>query len=110
KLPIHLEHTREQATQDNVGLLVREPARATTLAYFPGVADAAPGVRDALEIADCVFFDGTFWSDDELGALGLGDKRARDMAHWPLGDANGSLAWLAKLPAGRRVLIHINNT
>ena len=60
--------------------------------------------------AACVFFDGTFWSDDELPALGLGSQRARDMAHLPIGGPEGSLAALAALQAGRRVYIHINNT
>jgi pyrroloquinoline quinone biosynthesis protein B len=31
------------------------------------------------------------------------------MAHWPVGGAQGSLEFLAKLP-GRRILIHLNNT
>jgi pyrroloquinoline quinone biosynthesis protein B len=57
-----------------------------------------------------VFFDGTFWSSDELIALGLGEKRAEDMAHLPVGGAGGSLHRLAGLNASRRVYIHINNT
>ena len=56
-----------------------------------------------------MFFDGTFWSSDELIAAGLGTRRAEDMAHWPLGGADGSLAYLKRLP-GRKILIHINNT
>jgi pyrroloquinoline quinone biosynthesis protein B len=56
-----------------------------------------------------VFFDGTFWSSDELIAAGLGTRRAEDMAHWPIGGAGGSLAYLARLP-GRKILIHVNNT
>jgi pyrroloquinoline quinone biosynthesis protein B len=60
--------------------------------------------------ADCVFFDGTFWSSDELPGQGLGTKRAADMAHLPVGGADGSLAALGDLRAGRRVYIHVNNT
>ena len=41
-------------------------------------------VHQTVENADCVFFDGTFWSSDELPALGLGTKRAADMAHLPV--------------------------
>jgi pyrroloquinoline quinone biosynthesis protein B len=63
-----------------------------------------------LENADCVFFDGTFWSETELVDLGLGSKRARDMAHLPIGGDAGSLARLAPLSAARRFFIHINNT
>jgi len=66
-------------------------------------------VSAAVEAADCVFFDGTFWSSDELVAAGLGTRRAEEMAHWPVGGEQGSLGFLAKLP-GRRILIHLNNT
>jgi len=59
--------------------------------------------------ADCIFFDGTFWTSDELVTAGLGTRRAEDMAHWPVGGVGGSLAYLAG-QRGRRLLIHINNT
>lgn len=109
KLPIHLESARPPSPQDNVGLRIRDPRRGSVLAYLPAVAAASPGVHDALQGAGAVFFDGTFWSSDELIAAGLGTRRAEEMAHWPVGGPAGSLAFLAKLP-GRRVLIHVNNT
>lgn len=109
KLPIHLEGRCTPSQEDNVGVLVREPARGRTLAYFPAVAGPTAPLAAALSRADCVFFDGTFWSSEELPGAGLGDKRAEDMAHWPVGGAGGSLHMLREL-AARRVLIHINNT
>jgi pyrroloquinoline quinone biosynthesis protein B len=109
KLPIHLEGQRAPSPEDNVGLLLHEPARGQTLAYFPAVAALPPGLEQAIAGAGCLFFDGTFWSSDELGVQGLGEKRAEDMAHWPVGGERGSLPFLARLP-GRRVYIHINNT
>jgi pyrroloquinoline quinone biosynthesis protein B len=58
-----------------------------------------------------VLVDGTCWSDDELVALGVSKKRARDMGHRPLSGDDGMLALLARVPANtRKVLIHINNT
>ena len=56
-----------------------------------------------------MFFDGTFWSSDELIAAGLGTRRAEDMAHWPIGGRDGSLAFVSRLP-GRKLYIHVNNT
>jgi pyrroloquinoline quinone biosynthesis protein B len=109
KLPIHLEKLRAPSPEDNVGLLVREPATGRSLAYFPAVAGPSAPLSAALLQADCVFFDGTFWSSEELPGSGLGDKRAEDMAHWPVGGAGGSLRMLREL-AMRRVYIHINNT
>lgn len=110
KLPLHLERDTEPSDEDNIGLLIRESATGATLAYLPGVAHATAAVERAIRGADLVFFDGTFWSDDELIKLELADKRAEEMAHWPLGGGKGSLAWLSEFTDARRVLIHINNT
>jgi pyrroloquinoline quinone biosynthesis protein B len=110
KPPIHLEGLAPPDPEDNIGLAVRETATGRRLAYFPAVGQITGAVRAALEGADCVFFDGTFWSSGELPELGLGTRRAEDMAHLPVGGKGGSLARLAGLRAGRRIYIHINNT
>jgi pyrroloquinoline quinone biosynthesis protein B len=110
KPPIHLEHRAPPAPEDNIGVRVREQATGRVLAYCSAAAAVTDDVRRALDGADAVFFDGTFWSSDELPALGLGTKRAEEMAHLPVGGPGGSLAGLAGLRARRRVYIHINNT
>jgi pyrroloquinoline quinone biosynthesis protein B len=110
KAPVHLEGERAADPEDNVALAVREPRSGRVLAYVSGVGAVNETVRQTLTGADAVFFDGTFWSSDELPALGLGTKRAEDMAHLPIGGPTGSLAQLAGTRAGRRVYIHINNT
>jgi pyrroloquinoline quinone biosynthesis protein B len=114
KPPIHLEKGPGGRTatepEDNVGLRIRETATGRRLAYFPAAGSVTPAVREALADADGVFFDGTFWSSDELPAQGLGTKRAADMAHLPVGGPEGSLAALGGLRAARRVFIHLNNT
>jgi len=110
KLPIHLEGALSPDAEDSVGLRIRETRTGTVLAYFSGVGGVSSTVTQALQDAEAVFFDGTFWSEDELPALGLGEKRARDMAHAPVGGPDGSLAALGALRASRRILIHLNNT
>jgi pyrroloquinoline quinone biosynthesis protein B len=95
---------------DTVGLRIRATVTGPLLAYFPGVGAVTDGVRRALEGADCVFLDGTFWSSDELVAAGLGTRLAEEMAHAPVGGPDGALARLAGLRARRRILIHMNNT
>jgi pyrroloquinoline quinone biosynthesis protein B len=118
KLPIHLVGQREPSPEDNVGLLVRDEGTGTTLAYFTGVTRLTPAVERAVERADTCLFDGTFWSEDELPASGLGTARAEQMGHWPLGGAGGSLEWLASRARSdsrrsrplRSVFLHINNT
>jgi pyrroloquinoline quinone biosynthesis protein B len=110
KLPLHLEGLRAPSREDNVGFVVRDERTGGRLAYFSGVAGPAADVARAADGAGALFFDGTFWSSDELVAAGLGTRRAEEMAHWPLDGEGGSLHFLASAGARRRILIHVNNT
>jgi pyrroloquinoline quinone biosynthesis protein B len=92
-----------------VGLRLHDARSGKSLAYLSAVAGWSPVLDELVGDADCVFFDGTFWTSDELVTAGLGTRRAEDMAHWPVGGVGGSLTWLAEKRA-RRFLIHINNT
>jgi pyrroloquinoline quinone biosynthesis protein B len=109
KLPLHLETLCAPSPEDNIGLVIHDPRTGGRLAYFSGVAGPAPAIARALADADVLFFDGTFWSSDELIAAGLGTRRAEDMAHWPVGGSEGSAAFLGG-QRGRKILIHVNNT
>src|SRR5262245_22783500 len=110
KLPIHLEGLLRPDPEDNVALRIRETQTGRTLVYATATGAVTPAVRAALQGADCVLFDGTFWSSDELPAQGLGTSRAEDMAHVPIGGPQGSLALLGSAAGTRRIFIHINNT
>lgn len=118
KLPLHLEARRAPSREDNVGLVFRDTRTGGTLAYFSGVARPSPDVERVLTEADVVFFDGTFWSSDELSAAGAGTRRAEEMAHWPVGGPDGSLAFVTRSRSrptapggpGRTIYIHVNNT
>jgi pyrroloquinoline quinone biosynthesis protein B len=109
KLPVHLEDLATMDEEANVGLRFRETVSRRALAYLSTVGRITPAVYDALEGADGVLFDGTFWSSSELSANGFLGKSAEDLAHWPVGGTKGSLSAL-KTAASRRVFIHINNT
>ena len=93
--------------EDNVGLRIRERSTGRALAYFSGV-----GGRDARRVptrssgADCVFFDGTFWSSDELIALGLGTQ-ARGGHGAPAGRRRRRAASL-RSPACRAGAAHLH--
>jgi pyrroloquinoline quinone biosynthesis protein B len=105
-------HLADQPTsrEDNVALLLRDRRHARLCAYAPGVGRLEPPLVDALASASCVFFDGTFFDEEELARQGLGSARARDMAHLPIGGPEGSLARLASLPALARIYTHVNNS
>src|SRR5262249_26693516 len=84
KVPKHLEGLAPPSPEDNTGLVIHDE----TTGGCAVIATAAGSTGDyvsRLEGADVVFFDGTFWSSDELVALGLGTARAEDMAHLPVG-------------------------
>lgn len=111
KLPIHLEGPGSYAEADvNVGLRFRQSTTGRVLAYFPAVGRLTPAVFSAMEGADCIMFDGTFWTNEELSAQGFLNKSAEDLAHCPVGGSDGTLLRLSKIAARRRIFIHINNT
>jgi pyrroloquinoline quinone biosynthesis protein B len=96
---------------DNIGLEVTDVSSGRRIFYAPGLCEIDEAVSNAMRRADCVLVDGTCWRDDELIALGISKKRARDMGHRPLDGDGGTLAMLDALPKPtRKVLIHINNT
>lgn len=107
--PPHLQGEVSEDPLDTVGLSMSDQ-RGRRLCYIPGTNAITPALRALAEGADALFLDGTFWSDDELIAGGLGSATARSMGHLPVGGPDGSLAALAGLAVGRRVLIHLNNT
>jgi len=110
KPPVHLEGSSASDPGENIGLLIQDRRTGKRLAYFSAAAAITPPMRTAFDNADCVFFDGTFWESDELIALGLGSKRAEEMAHLPVGGKGGSLQALAGIRSPRRIYIHVNNT
>ena len=110
KVPLYAEGQVHSEAGENIALLIRDREEGPIVAYAPCVGGMTAAVERILDEADCLFFDGTFWSEGELTALGAGSKTAYDMAHWPLKGSSGSLSVLAKARASRRILIHINNT
>ncbi|MEO6422780.1 MAG: pyrroloquinoline quinone biosynthesis protein PqqB [Candidatus Nitrotoga sp.] len=108
--PLHLRTQLFDDQEDNVGLKICETSSGQTLLYLSSVKKISPELYKCLPLADCVFFDGTFWSENELLAVDSKGKRAQEMAHIPIGEKDGSLSLLAKLHIPRRIFIHVNNT
>jgi len=80
------------------------------LVYLPCVPALTDDLLAELATADCVFVDGTCWTDDELARVGLSSKTSRSMGHAPVTGPGGTLDRLAGLPVARRVYTHLNNT
>jgi pyrroloquinoline quinone biosynthesis protein B len=58
---------------------------------------------------DCILFDGSFWSENEMEIRGAGTRTASAMGHVPISGQAGSLARLSDLSV-RKIYTHINNT
>jgi len=100
------EFSRQEAS---LGLFV-ESATGKRLAYLPAVPQIDNVLLQELESCDVVFFDGTFWSDDELIRTQGSGQSARQMGHVPVSSPEGSLSKLAHLRRPRRIYVHVNNT
>lgn len=110
KLPVHLEGLISPDPEDNVGLRIRDRRTGGVLGYFSAVARLDDSVRAALAGVDCLLFDGTFWSNEELSRPGLMKKTAEELAHLPVGGEEGSLHALSRLDSAHRIYVHVNNT
>ena len=78
--------------------------------YAPVFKSLRPELERAAAQADAAFFDGSFWSDDELPKLGLGTRTAREMGHAPVSGDGGSLEAIARCPCPRKLYTHVNNS
>lgn len=78
--------------------------------YAPALPGRSEEWKDWARSSDLCLLDGTFWDENELISAGVGSKTAREIGHVPLSGADGLLAQSDLAKAGRRVLIHINNT
>ena len=110
KAPPYSPHRDDPHQGDTIGVRVVDRASGTTLFYAPGVGEIEPHLAPFLAEADCLMIDGTFWTEDELVRLGISKKQARDMGHLPQSGPGGMIDVLKPLKAGRKILIHINNT
>jgi pyrroloquinoline quinone biosynthesis protein B len=93
-----------------VGLIVRDPLQGRACAFVPGCGALTPKLLARFAAADVLLFDGTFWTDEEPVATGIGTRTARQMGHVPIAGPGGSLEELARLACRHRVYTHINNT
>jgi pyrroloquinoline quinone biosynthesis protein B len=97
-------------SEETIGYKITDAKSGRSLAYVPGTKQIDADLAALLGGCDCVLFDGTFWSDNELIDLGIAQKTALEIGHVPISGPDGSLARLAHLRDVRRIYIHINNT
>jgi pyrroloquinoline quinone biosynthesis protein B len=111
KVPLYLEGDEVQTDlegEQTVGVHLRTAGESAF--YIPGCAALTGTLRQRLDGADLVFFDGTLWQDDEMIRAGLGQKTGQRMGHISMSGPEGSIAAFEGLGVGRKVFIHMNNT
>ncbi|MBB3899800.1 pyrroloquinoline quinone biosynthesis protein PqqB [Roseococcus suduntuyensis] len=97
-------------TEDGEALGLALSAGGGTLHVIPGCAMMTPALRQRLSGAECVLFDGTLFTDDEMIRTGAGPKTGRRMGHMPMTGPGGALEAFDGLGVRRRIFLHINNT
>jgi pyrroloquinoline quinone biosynthesis protein B len=110
KAPPYSPHRDDPHPGDNIGLMIRNSASGKSLFYAPGLGEITPAVELAMRSADVLLVDGTCWSDDEMISQGLSKKTARMMGHLAQSGPGGMIELLDRMPAARKILIHINNS
>jgi pyrroloquinoline quinone biosynthesis protein B len=111
KAPPYSPHREAPHPGDNIGVTITDTRTRRSAFYAPGLGEIGTPVWHAMQEADCVLVDGTFWTDDEMIRVGAAPKRALELGHLPQSGPGGMIEWLARLPeATRKLLIHINNT
>jgi pyrroloquinoline quinone biosynthesis protein B len=110
KAPPYSPHRNDPHPGDNIGLTMTDLQSGRSAFYAPGLGGLTPAVEHAMAGADVLLVDGTFWSADEMIRLGLSAKTAADMGHLPQSGPEGMIAVLDRMPASRKILIHINNS
>ena len=81
--------------------------RNRRLVVAPAISAVSGELDEAIKTADAIFFDGTFWSDDELAAVHPGTRSSLQMGHMPV---ERSMLFISESHARRKIYIHINNT
>lgn len=111
KVPLYLEgETVETGLVGEQTVGVEFSANGRRVYYIPGCAEVPDWLKARIAGADVLLFDGTLWTDDEMIRAGLGPKTGRRMGHVSVWGADGSMAALAKVPVGRRIFVHLNNS
>ena len=110
KAPPYSPHRADPHPGDNIGLMLQDRRSGARVFYAPGLGEVTDAVEAAMRQADVLLVDGTCWSDDEMLTLGLSKKTARMMGHLAQSGTDGMIALLDRMPARRKILIHINNS
>ncbi len=82
KMPLYLEGDDPEIGESAVNVGVELTGGGRRLLFIPGAAAVTPAMRERMDRADAILFDGTLFTDDEMIALRRGrEDRDADGAH-----------------------------
>ncbi len=96
--------------EDTIALEVRDSLDEIKFFYIPACAALTPELRERLQGAALVFFDGTLCRDDEMIVSQVGIKTGKRMGHMSVFGEGGTLGAFKDLGVTRKIFIHINTT
>ena len=92
-----------------VAYKVTDMRTGSSLLHVPAIRKIDDRLPAAAAKCDCIMFDGSFWSENEMESRGAGTRTASAMGHIPISGQGGSLERLRDLSI-RKIYTHINNT
>ena len=111
KAPLYLEDSLGFESGDlgfTSGVEIRTELGKTLV--ISSCAQIDENLKQRIETADHLLFDGTVFEDDEMPRLGMGIKTGRRMGHLPISGADGPLIRLANCKLKSKRFFHINNS
>lgn len=110
KVAWYMEGAAAGDAGDTLGLTISPAPGGPKVHVLTACARIDDALRDRLEGAALLFFDGTLWTDDEMICSGLSHKTGQAMGHISMSGPGGTIAGLSDLAIGRKVFVHINNS
>jgi pyrroloquinoline quinone biosynthesis protein B len=109
KVPTYVKTPAANCDGAVVGYKLIDSSIGSSLLHVPAIKEIDERFIAAAAACDCLLFDGSFWSENEMEIRGAGTRTASSMGHVPISGAAGSLAQLGDLRI-RKIYTHINNT
>ena len=105
KVPTYVKKPPTNCDGAAVAYKVIDCATGSSLLYVPAIRQIDERFIAAAAECDCLLFDGSFWSENEMEFCRVGTRTASAMGHVPISGRSGSLARLGVLRLERSTLM-----
>ena len=109
KIPTYVKSAAADSAGATIAYQVIDVRAGSSVLCVPAIKEIDDRLIAVARECDCILFDGSFWSENEMEARGAGTRTASSMGHVPISEPRGSLARLSDLSI-RKIYTHINNT